>query len=186
MPPRYRSGDMLTPDHFQQADLTLLACHSTLVEKDYEDQLVMNQGILLQARHRWPDLPQYLPDAFWELTGNAEIPEDLPAGIRYKTLVPAYGLIISSLWPRRRLGLFQNRFRFDHDPDLEIIQNSTQQLLEFLQEQHTRTVTVHLNWPGMEADCAERRQAEQILAVLPDTVTIWELPPDGSLDFMPF
>ncbi len=175
--PIYIEGDMLAEESLRLAGLTLITAHAML---DFQGHLVMERGILRQVRTRWPGIEGPFGDAVCVYTIDEE---SISAyNVLYYLETPAYNLIISDRWPRKRLGLFQNRLRFTDASNLEIIRDSVSRLVEFCQEQPQ--VRVHLNYPG--ADDLPRYEILPLLEPLPNTVWIWELPQDGSLDPLPF
>lgn len=145
---RVRTGDMWSV--FNEADLFLITANATIT---VEGKLVMGAGMAKEARDRFPGLDAAL--------GKAVIAR----GKRY-------GLLISSDWPRAKLGAFQTKLHWKDPSQLSLISEGVGMLILWCKAHPN--AHVHLNFPGIGHGNLPRTEVLKLLEPLPDTVTIWE------------
>lgn len=151
--PNFKTGNMW--DAWDTADLFLITTNAVL---KYNNELVMGRGIALEARRRDPQIALYFGRAL----------SDAQKGDKSLTL---YGLIIPNLWPLRIEGMFQTKRHWRDFADIGIIRASTSMLEAWCTAFPNQQV--HLNYPGIGNGRLDAAVVEPIIAVLPDSVTIW-------------
>jgi len=139
-------GDMWTA--WDRADLFLITTNSYLKSPGV---LVMGRGVARQARDRFPGLDKTL-------------------GMHIDHL-GCYGLLISPLWPERKLGLFQVKGHFSHPADLDLITKSTRELVDWCLAHPS--AEVHLNFPGIGNGQLKAEEVMPVITALPDSVHVW-------------
>ncbi len=169
---KFAMGNMLADEVIAATDLTLITTNASVNERG---ALVMGRGVARQARDAWPGLDLALGKA---VAARTDIATDITAFIhqgRSYTLYPDYCLLISPDWPEKRIGAFQVKSRFFDPADLLLIQAGLNRLRTWCRIHPD--AQVHLNFPGIGWGHRERSEVQPLLDPLPDTVTIWELPP---------
>lgn len=146
-------------DALDEAHLFLITANAT-VRKDGE--LVMGRGMALQAKQRFPLLPKDLGD--WVVPASGE------RFAKYGVVLPYWGGV------EKQLGAFQVKYHYGDKADLDLIQYSTNFLIELLEEQKGRIRNVHLNFPGIGYGGLKEEQVLPIVQQLLDIVTIWKFP----------
>lgn len=137
---------------FNDVDLFLITTNSFITGHGH---LVMGGGIAGEAASRWPKLSKVLGELI---------------SYRYGHL-GTYGLLVSEYWPEKKLGLFQTKRSHADKSDLTLIETSTNNLLQWL-DQH-KDVTVALNYPGVGLGWLKESDVEPIISKLPRNVQIW-------------
>lgn len=148
-------GDMWSA--YDEADLFLITTNSYLRSCG---RLTMGAGIAKQARERFRGIDKRMGAAVNQRCGHLGI----------------YNTVISSRWPRAKLGLFQVKRHYRNDADLLLIARSVrslkQQLLTCFEETGC-TMEVHLNFPGIGHGGLEAEHVLPLLEDLPRHVHIW-------------
>jgi hypothetical protein len=134
--------------------LFAITTNSTITK---DGRLVMGRGIAQQARDRFPGIDKELASQF-------------TSGARY-------GLLVSPQWPVQKLAAFQVKIHWRSKASLDLIEYSSACLLEWCVAHPT--AQVHLNFPGIGNGRLGYEQVLPFLQPLPDTVTIWQLTPQG-------
>ncbi len=155
-------------DNWDAADLVLITTNATINERG---GLVMGAGIARQARDRFCGLDKALAQQI-KAQAQASTPFEYK-GRRYRVLAPPYHLLVSPRWPERKLGIFQVKMRFYLPASLDLVAESTRELLLWC-AQHPGA-TVHLNFPGIGNGRLRRGDVLPVVEALPDDVIIWEL-----------
>lgn len=139
--------------------------------------LVMGRGHAKQVRDRYRAVDKKLAHAIRKsviervaTVGEGDI--SIRLGERY-VLYGDYYLIVSSHWPRVKLGAFQVKRSFSERADLDLISKSTMKLLEFIKANDVQRVD--LPFPGIGNGKLSEAQVAPILEILPDNVRVWIL-----------
>lgn len=125
--------------------------------------LVMGRGAALQAKEKWPELPYILG--------------------RQITHLSKYGIAWAD---SLNVGVFQVKYNFKDDADLELITYSTNKLLEGLSDYEwvkketgvwVEPLKYAMNFPGIGWGHLQNKRDEilKIISVLPDNVEIHEV-----------
>jgi len=149
---KIRIGDMWSA--WDTADLFLITTNSTY---DKDGCLVMGAGIAGQAAKRFPRLPCTLGERLRSM--NAE-----DKGI--------YGLLVSTMWPQAKLGLFQTKRDWQDSASKVLVIISTNMLVEWANEHPD--AQIHLNYPGIGKGNLSEEEVFPIIERLPENVTIWK------------
>lgn len=139
----FQTGNMW--DVFEQAELFLITTNSTVTK---DGRLVMGAGIAKQAKLKYRGLDKKMGTAVLKACGN----------------LGEYNL----LFGQGKLAGFQVKYYWGDNADLDLIQRSTNKLLELPE------MIIHLNFPGIGNGKLDRTKVYDIIKVLPDNITIWE------------
>jgi len=132
-------------DIFVEADIFIFTGNS-YVRKD--GALVMGRGLALDIRDKIPELAYILGDRIKES--------------------PKYGLIIEE---DLGLGVFQVKYHFSDNADLDLIRFSCGILSEYANTHLDKKI--HMNYPGIGYGHLSRESVEPIIRELPDNVHVW-------------
>lgn len=151
-----QKGDMWSA--FSGADLFLATANSTVTRAGY---LVMGKGIAKEVKDRYPDLAYNL--------GQAII-------LKGRWPQQRYGLLVNLTWDEvppdyHKIGLFQVKYDYRTQADLDLIEYSTEALCDFCE--HFPEAEIHLNFPGIGAGGLKPKQVLPIITWLPDQVHVW-------------
>ena len=80
-------------------------------------------------------------------------------------------MLVSPLWPKGKLGVFQVKRHWADPAELTLIQHATSMLIEWCEEHPD--AEVHLNFPGIGNGKLPVESVLPIIEELPDTVNIW-------------
>lgn len=166
--PEFRIGDMLLPEHWEQADLVLITTNAAVNGKD---RLVMGRGIAQQVRDRFPGLDQQLAQLV--MSQAQSFTPFAYMSRSYRLFSPPYYLIVPPNWPECNLGIFQVKEKFSDPASLSLIAGSANLLRQWCAA-HPQA-RVHLNFPGIGNGKLERSAVLPIIQQLPGNVVIWEL-----------
>jgi hypothetical protein len=83
-----------------------------------------------------------------------------------------YGLIVH---PQRNIGLFQTKYHFKNNADIDLIQESSYHLNIWLSENGNEDRVVYLNYPGIGNGRLPIGDVEPIVNQLPDNVIVWRM-----------
>lgn len=122
--------------------------------------LAMGAGAALEAHERYPQLAQTAGVLLRQVVG-------FRPGL-YGVL-PRYGWVVV---PEPRIGLFQTKYHYRQNADLELIKFSVARLLDWL-DLHPAEV-VALNFPGIGYGRLSRERVLPFLELLPERVVIYE------------
>lgn len=129
--------------------------------------IVMGAGAAKQARDKFPGVDKAFGDRL-NKSGHTII---RPHQLNHSGGDP-YGLLLT---PRNGgvIALFQVKWHFKSDADLELIAYSSEQLrhLAMITWQHW---TISLNFPGIGNGRISKESVMPIISRLPDNVTVWE------------
>ena len=148
--PTYRNGNMWTA--YNDADAFLVTTNAAI---NAHGALVMRRGIARQASARFQGL-------------------DIAIGKRIAARcgrLGRYGLLIGPCWPLTRVGCFQVKYDWRSHVDIALIHYSTQLLIEVATEYPT--ANIHLDLIGLGDGELCSQPILQIVAALPDNVTLW-------------
>ena len=125
-------------------------------------ELVMGRGFALSCAKKYPTLP-------------AEAGRRISGGI--------FGLIVDALVstaPDRRiaLGLFQVKFNWWEDADLDLVEYSTRKLAQLADENPDKSYA--LNYPAIGNGKLAKELIEPIIETLPDNVDVWQFAKGGA------
>lgn len=148
---KLRTGDMWSV--FEEADFF---CITTNAQTRKDGALVMGRGIAKQAIERFPRLP------YW--AGGILADRGL-VGQEYNIL---------DMRPGSKFLLFQVKYHWKDEADLALIERSTGRLSHYAATYPM--YQFHLNFPGIGNGRLKREDVLPIIEVLPDNVTVWELP----------
>jgi hypothetical protein len=154
-------------DAWDEADLFLITTNACVKPNAC---LVMGAGIAKQARDRWPALDFSLGRALLDKAIHET--KFVRLGRNYTLLEPEYSLLVSSNWPKRKLGLLQVKRHFHMDASIGIIQRSTDALIAWCAERPE--AEVHLNFPGIGHGGLSHDAVMPIIERLPHNVRIWQ------------
>lgn len=152
----YEKGDMWSV--YGKTDLFCITTNSIIKNNG---ELVMGKGIAKEAAFRIPNLPKVAGTLINKRT--------------CETLNNKYGLlIVPSLM--QNLGLFQVKYNWKDEADLELIEYSTNRLIEFTNDQlyYQSDLRIDLNFPGIGNGRLNRNKVLPIIEKLPDSVHVWE------------
>ena len=144
-------GDMWTA--YDTSQLFMITTNAAVKRNG---ELVMGRGIALQAKKRFPELPASL---------GAKIKAD-------NFVLSRYGLLIFPSWPSNKIAAFQVKYHWSEQADINLIDYSTDMLLEWLQS-HPKIKQVDLNMPGVGNGKLNIADVLPIVSRLPDTVNVW-------------
>lgn len=119
--------------------------------------LVMGKGIAGQVRGKHPGIETKFGQIVEERKGKDGF----------------YGIIVSSEWPKKSLGLFQTKVDYRNPSTTDLISRSCKALQEWIDE-FGREVEVHLNFPGVGAGGLQKETVWGIVSTLPSNVRIWQ------------
>lgn len=157
--PTFKIGDMWSA--YDNADLFLITTNATIKRNG---ALVMGRGIARQAFDRFPGLDAVLGKQILNVCGT---PSALPRSGQGE-----YGLLVSSRWPKAKLGAFQVKWHYSQPASLDLIRCSTAMLCAWCADHPAAHIA--LNFPGIGNGSLHREDVLPIIAQLPDQVTIWE------------
>ena len=120
-------------------------------------ELTMGRGMAKQAATRDSQIPLYFGREMKRQGNHMQV----------------YGLFIPPLWPTRKEGAFQTKLHWQDRADIEIIQASTRELMDWAYEHHF--MRADLNFPGIGLGRLHREEVLPIMEILPDNVHIWEI-----------
>lgn len=126
-----------------------------------DGNLVMGRGAALAVKNAFPALP--------EIFGAHIRAEGKSSSIPLVKGFPHYGLCIL---PRVYLGVFQVKYHFMSDADLNLIAYSTYLLTEYLKANPTKKVI--MNFPGIGYGRRHSNDVLPIIQMLSDSVTIFK------------
>lgn len=121
-------------------------------------ELVMGRGAALAAKNKYPDLPM--------LAGN--LIRQYPTK-EYSFLYFKYGFVYEQFCD---IGLFQVKYYWQDEADLDLIVFSVEQLRRFATLFSRKMV---MNFPAIGNGGRTKEEILPLLAPLPDTITICEL-----------
>ncbi len=123
-----------------------------------DGSLVMGRGAAKEASIRFPGCNR----RFGKMIIGHKGPED-------------YGFLWTDYaYANVKLGLFQVKYYWGHDADLELIAFSEEKLRTQILT-HWRKLNISMNFPGIGNGRLDRALVLPIIERLPDNVTIWEL-----------
>jgi hypothetical protein len=132
-----------------------LATHKILITTNAvvknDGTLVMGKGIAKQASDRYPELPT-ICGTIIKNSGKAN---------------SFYGCLMVT----EKLGIFQTKVNWRDDSSLNIIERSTDMLLEIASNDSS---IFNLNYPGIGAGNLTTHQVYPIIERLPDNVFVWK------------
>ena len=182
--PQYRQGNML--DHLKEADLLLFSANACL---DSQGQLVMGGGIAKQVRDRWSGSAQSMGEILQQRKardGHASQPFEAK-GRAYQVYLRPYHILTHPEWPcnpQKKLGAFQSKIHWDQPSSLDLIHAACLELRCIVETlAYWRDIQVYLNFPGIGLGGLPREvvKADTLDPLLPDSVTVWELPPSSQI-----
>ncbi len=147
-------GDMWTS--WQTSDLFLVTSNAQVTN----GKLVMSAGSAKQALDRWPNIDSSFGGY---LLGKSQT---------RTAVVPDYHLVVSSEWPRKKLGLLQTKRLFWESSDIELVRKSLQAL--HLWMNHHPGKIVNIPFPGIGYGRLRRGDVKPILDKMPLELVVWE------------
>lgn len=129
--------------------------------------LVMGRGIASEVATRFPNLPQYFGQRI----------------VSARLHLLTYGFLPPEMWwktsginpvgrPESKIGLFQVKRHWENDASLDLIQESTSRLKKWAEDRPT--AKIDMNFPGIGYGRLRRAPVLEIVACLPDNITLWE------------
>lgn len=149
-------GDMWSV--YGKTDLFCITTNSIIKNNG---ELVMGRGIALEAKNRFPLIP---------LAAARVINKNKKYGLRI--LFPEYyGADKDQI-----IGLFQVKYNWKDKADLDLINYSTNELIDFTNDQlyYQSDLRIDLNFPGIGNGRLNRNKVLPIIEKLPDSVHVWE------------
>ncbi len=143
----FKKGDMWSV--YDKVHLFCITSNSTIRN---DGKLVMGKGIAKQGKDKFPGIDREF--------GNMIIDGS------------AYALMISSYISDRKIALFQVKYHWTDNADLELIQESSVDLFRFITG--WPDCKVALNFPGIGYGGLDRSEVLPIISLLPNNVQIWE------------
>lgn len=149
---------------WETADLFLFTSNGVLKRNG---ELVMGAGIARQVRDRFNNqrLPLIIGRSIAALA-NTE-----PELYDFRQNAYKYGLLVSTRWPKAKLGAFQTKMNWKKKSPLPLIQFSTNKLIEWTKE--NPKAEVHLTMPGCGHGGLSQSEVLPLIEKLPDTVNVW-------------
>ena len=119
------------------------------------DELVMGRGAAKQLATLIPSMPGYWGHHIRMQAANGRT---------------AYGVLYDDY---HQVGIFQVKWHWKNDADLNLIANSCRCLIEMVKARNWQAV--YLNYPGIGNGRLKLEQVEQVVNMLPETVHLWRL-----------
>ena len=162
--PTYHNGEDMW-DVLDQADLFLITTCASLNRKG---ELIMGAGIAMEAKERWPKLPQIFGRLVRQLASDRN--HDGPYG-----MIICYGLN-----PPTRIGAFQTKHDWRNPSEIALIAYSIAQLEQWIySDRHDGGPLgtdhyIALPFPGIGNGGLPREQVKPWIDLLPNNVHVFE------------
>lgn len=150
--PIYESGDMW--ETFGNNSLFCITASGSVTG----GQLVMGAGIAAEAKRKIPSISENLGAVIDELK--------VPDG--------TYGVaVVYDKYNDAMVAGFQTKVNWHDPPSKEVIQQSVDKLMEFIEECPLDSQRIDLNLPGVGRHGMTQEEVMPLLAKLPNNVHIW-------------
>jgi len=150
----YKVGNIL--EHMDDADVILVTTNSYI---NRNRQLVMGRGFASCMASKFPEIKEIAGERIGHLSryGVINIPK----------------IICSVNASRIDIALFQVKYHFKDNADLDLVKFSTMMLRIWAYIEKDKEF--FLNYPGIGQGKLDKSLVEPIVSKLPDNVTIWEV-----------
>lgn len=148
---KIKSGDMWSC--ITEPNSLFLITTNSFLKKD--GTLVMGKGIAKEARDRDPSIAVTLGNLILRKCGH----------------LGKYGVIIG---PMKKFGIFQVKYNFLEDANLDLIEFSATKLMSILNLPDYTGYTANLNYPGIGNGRLSRKEVTEVInKIFDDRVTLW-------------